>query len=145
MAEMPFNAASFDQFVTQNKVMAVHCTKCGNLMVPPRGMCNKCGSFDLEWKPLSGKAKLVSFTVIGVGPTMMLNEGFDRDHPYCAGVVQFEEGPRMSAQILGVDVDNPANIKIGIPLTFETRERGSFALAPEVAKVRKPYLVFKAA
>ena len=145
MAEMPFTAASFDQFVAQNKVMAVRCKKCGNLMVPPRGMCNKCGSFDLEWTPLSGKGKIVSFTVIGVGPTMMLNEGFDRDHPYCAGVVQLDEGPRMSAQILGVDVNNPANIKVGTPVTFECRERGSFALAPEVAKVRKPYLVFKAA
>jgi uncharacterized OB-fold protein len=144
MAEMPFTAASFDQFVAQNKVMAVHCKKCGTLMVPPRGLCNKCGSFDLEWKQLSGKGKIVSFTVIGVGPTMMLNEGFDRDHPYCAGVVQLDEGPRMSAQILGVDVDKPENIKIGTTVVSDCRERGSFALAPEVAKVRKPYLVFKA-
>jgi len=99
----------------------------------------------MEWTELSGKGKLVSFTVIGVGTWTMTNEGYDRDHPYCSGVVELDEGPRFTAQITGVDVAKPQNIKIGTPVTADFMERGSFSLVPEIANVRKQYLVFKAA
>jgi len=94
---------------------------------------------------LKGEGKIVSFTVIGVGPWTMMSEGYDRDHPYCSGIVELEEGPRISTQILGVDVNKPENIKIDTPVTADFVERGSFSLVPEVANVRKTYLVFKAA
>ena len=144
MNETPFTAASFDKFCSEKKLMASRCKKCGALWLPPRPLCIKCYSDELEWVELKGKGKLVAFTVIGVGPPTMITEGYDRDHPYCSGVVELEEGPRISTQILGVDVTKPENIKIGTPVTADFVERGSFSLVPEVANVRKPYLVFQA-
>lgn len=144
MSDMPFTAASFDQFCNEKKVMAAKCKACGALWLPPRPICLECHGHDMEWTQLSGKGKLISFTVIGVGPWTMTNEGYDRDHPYCSGVVELEEGPRFTAQIVGVDVDNPQNIKVGTPVTADFIERGSFSLVPEIANVRKQYLVFKA-
>jgi uncharacterized OB-fold protein len=143
MEQLPFNSASFDKFCSEKKLMAVKCQKCGNLMVPPRGICINCQSDKLEWVPLSGKGKILSFTVIGVGPSNMLNEGFNRDNPYCSGVIQMDEGPRISTQILGVNTKDPSTIKIGTPVTADFVTRGSFALAPEVACVKKAYLAFK--
>ena len=144
MDEMPFTAASFDKFCSEKKVMASRCKGCAELWLPPRPLCPKCHSNKMEWEELTGKGKLVSFTVIGVGPWTMTNEGYDKDHPYCSGVVELEEGPRISTQILGVEVARPENIKIGTSVTADFVERGSFSLVPEVANVRKPYLVFKA-
>ena len=145
MNDTPFTAASFDKFCGEKKLMAAKCKKCGTLWLPPRPICLKCNSDEMEWAELKGKGQLVSFTVIGVGPWTMISEGYDRDHPYCSGVVELEEGPRISTQILEVDVTKPENIKVGTAVTADFVERGSFSLVPEVAKVRKPYLVFKAA
>jgi hypothetical protein len=145
MSELPFTAASFDKFCSEKKVMAARCKKCGALFLPPRPLCIKCYSTEMEWVQLSGKGKLVSFTVIGVGIPMMMNEGYSRDNPYCSGIVEVEEGPRVSAQILGFDATKPETIKIGTPVTADFVERGSFSLAPRIANVRKTYLVFKAA
>jgi len=97
----------------------------------------------MEWVELSGRGKLVAFTVIGVGPMPMIDAGYSRDNPYCAGIVEVEEGPRISAQILGVDVARPENIKIGTPLTADFVERGSWHFVEELAKMRKMYLAFK--
>ena len=144
MNEMPFTAASFDKFCSEKKLMASRCQQCGAVELPPRPICIKCNSREIEWVELEGKGKIVSFTVIGVGPWTMISEGYDREHPYCSGIIELEEGPRISTQILGVDVNKPENIKIDTPVTADFVERGSFSLVPEVASVRKTYLVFKA-
>lgn len=144
MNEMPFTAASFDKFCSEKKLMASRCKKCGTIWLPPRPLCIKCRSNEMEWVELEGRGKLVAFTVIGVGPPTMINEGYDRDHPYCSGVVELEEGPRISTQIIGVDVTKPESIKIGTPLTADFIERGSFSLVAAIANARKSYLVFRA-
>jgi len=144
MDDMPFTAASFDKFCSEKKLMGSKCKKCGAPSLPPRPLCLKCKSHEIEWTELKGKGKLVAFTVIGVGPPTMIAEGYDRDHPYCSGVVELEEGPRITTQIVGVDVDHPENIKIGTPLTADFLERGSYSLVPALASVRKTYLIFRA-
>jgi uncharacterized OB-fold protein len=144
MSDMPFTATSFDKYCAEKKPMATRCKDCGKVELPPRPICTACNSHNIEWIELKGKGKLVSFTVIGVGPWTMISEGYDRNNPYCSGIVELEEGPRISTQILGVDVASPGNIKVGTPVTADFVERGSFSLVPEVASIRKAYLVFKA-
>ena len=144
MSELPFTGASFDKFCSEKKLMAARCKKCGKVWLPPRPLCTKCKSSEMEWVELKGRGKLVSFTTIGVGPPTMIKEGYDRNHPYCAGVVELEEGARITTQILGVDVAHPEKIKIGTPVTADFIERGSFSLVPAIANIRKTYLVFKA-
>jgi uncharacterized OB-fold protein len=128
MKEIPFTIASYDKFIAEKKLMASKCVKCSALWLPPRPICLTCKSDALEWIELNGKGKLVAFTVIG----------------YCSGIVELEEGPRISAQILGVDVAHPENIKIGTSLTATFVERGSWHFVEELAKVKKTYLAFQA-
>jgi uncharacterized OB-fold protein len=144
MKSLPFTISSFENFLKERKLMASKCKKCNALWLPPRPICLECNSDDLEWEQLSGKGKLLTYTVIGVGPMPMIGAGYGRDNPYCTGIVQVEEGPSISAQILGVEVAHPESIQIGTPVTADFVERGSWHFVDELAKLRKTYLAFRA-
>jgi uncharacterized protein len=133
----PFTEAAFNQYLAEHKLMAVRCTKCGGYHVPPRAICPKCQSEELEWVETSGRGKLAAFTVIYSGPTFMVEQGFDRKNPYVSGIVELEEGVRMSARIIGVDPAKPTEIKIGTSLTVDFVEFGE-------GEAKKIYLAFKA-
>jgi hypothetical protein len=124
MEERPFSDISYEQFLNEEKLMGSKCKKCGALFVPPRSICIKCYSLEMEWVEMKGKGKLTAFTCIAVGPPLMIQEGYDRKHPYCSGVVELEEGARVVARIEGVDTTNPETIKIGTPLTTTFLHRG---------------------
>lgn len=143
MDKRPITINSFEQFLTEGKLMATTCRQCGAMWCPPRPVCNKCSSNEMDWQEMSGKGKLVAFTVIGVGTELMLEAGFNRENPYCAGIVELEEGPKISAQILGVDASNPESIKIGIPLQKDFVQRGTFSFSDKLKKVPKVYLAFR--
>ena len=72
---------------------------------------------------MSGKGRLAAFTCIAIGPPSMVEEGYDRNHPYCTGVIELDEGPRMVARIDGVDAQNPETIKIGTSLMMKYLKR----------------------
>jgi hypothetical protein len=133
----PFSAVAFDQYIAEHKLMAARCTKCGGLYVPPRAICPKCQSEELEWVETSGKGKLTAFTVILSGPTFMIEQGFDRKNPYISGIVELEEGARISARITGVDPTKPTEIKIGTPMSVDFVDFGE-------SEAKKTYLAFKA-
>ena len=52
----------------------------------------------------------------------MSKKGYGRDNPYCTGIVTLEEGPRLSARIIGVDARNPQDIKTGMELVLDLAE-----------------------
>ena len=133
----PFSAASFDRYLAEHKLMAARCMKCGNTYVPPRAICPNCQSEELRWIEASGKGRLVAFTVIYSGPTFMVKQGFDRKNPYLSGIVELEEGPRLSARITGLDTTKPTEIRIGTPLRVEFVET-------EEGESKKVYLAFRA-
>lgn len=133
-----FTSAEFYQFLSEHKLMGSRCRANGKLYVPPRAMCPESHSTDMEWAEMSGKGKLRAFTVIGVGPTAMVEAGYNIKNPYCAGLVELEEGPTVSGQILGVDVAHPESIKIGMPLTATFVERGE-------GEEQRTYLAFEPA
>ena len=116
--QMPFTAHSFQHYLEQGKLKASRCLGCQRTYLPVRALCPECGKTDLEWIDLSGKAKLAAFTSVYIGPTFMNEEGFSRDKPYLTGIVELDEGPRISARLLGLDPKDPAKIKIGTPLVF---------------------------
>jgi len=143
MNDKPINASSFFQYAAEEKLMAVKCEGCGTLWCPPRSICPDCNSFDLEWVELSGKGKISTFSVIPYGPVPLLLEGYGRDNPYCAGIIELDEGVTISGQIMGVDLEHPENIEIGTPVTVDFIERASWHFIEDVYKNKKVYPVFK--
>jgi uncharacterized OB-fold protein len=116
MKERSFSDLSFQQFLNEDKLMGSKCRKCGSLSAPPRQICFECHEFDMEWVPLSGNGKLAAYTCIAIGPPFMLAEGYDRENPYCVGVVELDEGVRVDARIEKVDAKHPETIQVGTPL-----------------------------
>ncbi len=104
--------------------MGSKCQRCGALFSPPRPICVKCHSKEMKWVEMKGKGKLAAFTAIKVAPTIMMQEGYGRDNPYCSGIVELEEGVKISARILGVDAQHPEKIAVGTPLSVEFLHRG---------------------
>ena len=118
-----FNATSYFAFLQDDKkLMGVRCRSCGHLSSTPRPMCSSCHSKDVEWHQFSGKAQLSTFTCISIVPVAMGKRGYGRDNPYCTGIVTLEEGPRVSARILGVDGNNPQSIKTGMALVLDPED-----------------------
>ena len=111
--------AAFRQALKNKKLIASKCQKCGAMFVPPRPVCPACHEGTMAVVAVKGKGQLVAFTVITTPPPLMTEEGYGRDNPYCAGVVQLDEGVKVTARILGVDVKHPEEIKIGTPVEAE--------------------------
>ncbi len=121
-----FTAQAFYRYLKEEKrLMGVRCRACGNLAVQSRPMCPACHSSDMEWHQFSGKGRLSTFTCISIVPVYMAAQGYGRDNPYCTGIVTLEEGPRISARILGVDGGNPQSIKTGMDLILDLEELDS--------------------
>jgi uncharacterized OB-fold protein len=124
MGDREFTGTSFYQFLDESKLVGSQCQSCGVLHVPPRPLCPACFGEDLDWVELSGEGKLQAFTTVHIAPTAMIEAGYDRNNPYCAGIVELAEGPAISAQILGVDPARPEQIEIGTPLRVAFVQRG---------------------
>lgn len=124
MTENLFTAAAFNKYLAEHKLMGTRSRKTGEMFVPPRPIDPGTHGDEMDWVEFSGKGRLLAFTVVNVGPSAMIAAGYDRKNPYCVGIVQLDEGPKISAQILGVDVTHPEQIKIGASLRVRFIERG---------------------
>ncbi len=132
------NSKDFYIALESDHLIGSHCPKCGHYTIPQRQICPKCHAADNQLVVFSGKGTLAAYTVISVPPTQMEEAGYNAKNPYCVGIVELEEGPSISAQILEVDVMHPAEIKIGMPLKMTTVHRGEGEMA-------KTYLAFNPA
>jgi uncharacterized OB-fold protein len=124
MNEQQFNHTAFSQLLSEHVLKASRCQTCGELYAPPRAICPNCHGEKMEWVEMSGKGTLQAYTTINIGLTAMIEAGFDRKNPYCTGIVKLEEGPFISAQIIGIDTAHPETIAIGTELKATYVERG---------------------
>lgn len=115
----PFTAASFNQYLSENKLMASRCKTCGKISLPPHAICPQCHHDTMEWVETSSAGKLAGFTVIYIGPSFTIAEGYGREKPYVSGIVELAEGVKISAFITGVDAAHPETIKVGMPVTVD--------------------------
>ncbi len=112
MAEAhPFTIEEFYRFVSEKRLMAARCNKCGNLLLPPRPVCTECLSTDLRWVELEKRGKLLTYTVIHVAPTQ-----FQSMTPYIVGIVKLKDGLKLPGMIRGVE---PEEIKVGMELEVD--------------------------
>jgi uncharacterized OB-fold protein len=124
MSEPSFTKASYNEYLSQHRLMGSRCAQDGSVYLPPRAMCAQDFGAEMEWIEFSGRGKLAAFSIIYIGPSQMIEAGYDRKNPYCAAIIELEEGPKISAQLLGVDVFHPQTIQIGMAVQAEYVERG---------------------
>lgn len=119
-----FTSSAYFQYLNEKKLMGTRDVKTLEVFLPPRPVNPVTYSTDMEWVELKGDGILMAYTIVYIAPTAMIQAGFDRKNPYCAGIVRMSEGPMISAQILGVDVTHPESIKIGMSLKAAYITRG---------------------
>ena len=76
-----------------------NCDACDNTYFPPRPFCPECGSREVSVIKASGRGKLHSY-IINHLPSPGFNDG-----PFAIAVVELEEGPRLTTNIVNCGVD----------------------------------------
>lgn len=79
-------------YLEKGIVAATRCKKCGRLYFPPRVDCLTCRNSDVDWVPVDGKARLITFTEVHFGPP-----AFEQSTPYLLGLAEFDNGLRVFA------------------------------------------------
>jgi uncharacterized OB-fold protein len=108
---------NYFKLLNEDKLCAAECTNCNELVLPPRLFCPNCNSKTTNWKQLSGKGTLRSFTVIHIAGTT-----YATDVPYIVAIVKLDEGPSICARLLDVDPLKPETIHVGSPVTADFEE-----------------------
>ena len=89
-------------------LMGNKCGSCGRVFFPPRESCPYCrrkSIGNMKDTQLAGKGKIVTYTITHVG-----SEDFAKQVPYPIAIVQLDEGPRITCQIVDCE---PKDVKIG--------------------------------
>lgn len=99
---MPAAPRFWRKIPNRYNLIGTKCNSCDTVFFPPRSECPKCRRVgDLEPYQLSGKGEVVSFTHVRVPP-----EGFEDEVPYVLAIVEMEEGPRITGQIVEADLED---------------------------------------
>ncbi len=89
------------------------CDGCGLFQFYPRTICSHCGDKQLQWLPVSGRGRVLSFSVVrrGISPAY--------EAPYVVALIALEDGPTMMS---GIQTQDPATVRVGarVEVVFES-------------------------
>jgi uncharacterized OB-fold protein len=119
----PFTIEQFYKFIAQDKLMAGKCTRCGKIHLPPRPLCDNCFSQQFTWTEVSGKGKLLTFSVIHIAPPQ-----FQDLTPYAVGIIQLENGAKIPGMITAIPQEQ---LRIGMDLTIDFGTRDNTQTWPQ--------------
>ncbi|HYL59335.1 MAG TPA: Zn-ribbon domain-containing OB-fold protein [Candidatus Acidoferrales bacterium] len=83
------------------------CGACKSYVYYPRDRCPHCFADQLEWQRVSGRGRVYSYTVVRRASARSFGDG-----PYVLAIVELEEGPRMTSNI----VAPPEKIRVDMPV-----------------------------
>jgi uncharacterized OB-fold protein len=93
-----------------------HCVECGEYFYPPRNTCVNCRrQGQIEAYRFKGTGEIVTYTVIHTAA-----EGFEKQAPYTLAIIKLDEGPSLTAQVVGSSV----NAYIGMRVRSVFRKLG---------------------
>ena len=89
----------FWKYVQEHQMHVQCCFTCQNFLYPPGPICSNCLSEKLEWKPVSGRAQIISWVVF--------HRGYLPSYPapYNVITVRLEEGPLFISNLEGKTPD----------------------------------------
>lgn len=105
------------------QLLVQRCAKCGRYQYPPDVVCTSCQALDLAPVPVSGRARLYSYSVVD----RAFNAGFLDSLPYVLGLVELEEqqGLRLITNVVDAEVDE---LEVGMALEVTFEDRGEVVL-----------------
>lgn len=99
----------FWEAARRHELLIQRCYACEHYIFYPRYNCPHCGSRELHWAKASGRGRVYTYTVAR-RPT---HPAFADRVPYVIAIVELEEGPRMTTNIVGCD---PDSVRIDMPV-----------------------------
>lgn len=96
-------SAPFWGGVEQRQLWFQRCDGCSSALFPPRKVCPYCASVALSWDKSNGTGTIYTFTKVELGAI----EEFQDQVPYVVGVVELDEGFRMTTRLVGFDAGDP--------------------------------------
>ena len=123
----------FYQFIDENAFQLQKCSNCARIRFPVAPLCYVCASPAFDWAKMSGRGHVTSWVVFR-------RQYFDDiPAPYIVVQVELDEGPRLTANLLGLP---PEHVTVGLPVTavYETIADGRALLqfAPDPVLVSRP-------
>jgi uncharacterized OB-fold protein len=102
-----------------------HCAACDNFQHPPKPLCAKCRTIDLEFAPTSGRGKVFTFIVVHhpVHPALQPNL------PYNVALVTLDDAPGVRLVTNIVDTP-PEEIQIGMAVEVAWEEPNPGVVLP---------------
>jgi hypothetical protein len=85
------------------------CLECGRYRYPPASVCPECLSDRAEWSQASGRGTVTTWVVFH----KLYFSAFAGDLPYNVVQVQLDEGPRLTANVVGIA---NAELRVGLPV-----------------------------
>lgn len=110
--------APYWEAANRRELRIQYCNPCGSHYFYPRAACPRCGSTDVTWVAVSGRARLHTYVI-----NHRAAPGFEEDAPYAIAVVELEEGPRMMTNIVGVP-NTPEDLQLDMELEVRFEQRG---------------------
>ena len=88
----------YNEALKEDKLLGLECKSCGAITVPPKMVCRKCTSSELEIVQLKGIGDIKTFTTVNVA-----SEGREAEVPYTIVMVKLDEGPWIMGNLSGID------------------------------------------
>ena len=122
-------AQPFWDAAREHRLVLQHCASCDRPIHYPRVACPHCGGSDLDWRPVSGRGTVYSFTVVvSNAPSAFLAE-----MPYVVAVIELDEGVRMLSNIVEAD---PEHLSCDLPVEVVFEELDEHFTLPKFRPVR---------
>jgi len=102
----------FWKALREHKLMLPWCLDCTKPHLPPGPVCPFCFSERLEWRQASGRGRISTWTVVHKA----WFPAFAGDIPYNVVQVELEEGPRLTANVVGLANER---LKVGLPVVID--------------------------
>ena len=99
----------------ERELVLPYCAACGKPHLPPGPVCPFCFTDRLEWRVASGRGTVSTWTVVH----KEWFPAFAADIPYNVVQVELEEGPRLTARVVGLPNDR---LRVGLPVVIDFDE-----------------------
>jgi uncharacterized OB-fold protein len=102
----------FYKGLRERRLLLPYCMDCGKPHLPPGPVCPWCFTDHIEWRTASGRGRVSTWTVVHKA----WFPAFAADIPYNVVQVELDEGPRLTANVVGLPNERLA---IGLPVTID--------------------------
>ena len=106
-------------YINKGELRMPFCLDCQAFFYYPRPICQKCMGKRIEYRPVSGKGTVYTYSVVERSPFD------DVEAPYVFAIVELEEGVRLATNIVGTP---PEDVHIGMPVRIAFQRRGDHSL-----------------